>query len=229
MEFNSFWNKYLILPTQNYFKAVYARLKSDWKQILIDYLILLSVFTLFVLIDQLTKTFLFHHGGNPWKDSESSLETIRPYQKAYGGNLHTNWLIDLRFIWHRGVTFLPENVNIPFIQVLSIFLILVVFLKPILIFHRSSYLLILLGILAAGAFGNALDRFIFNGFVKDLFYSGWFENWLQKPLGTFNFADFIIFTSVILIIIRSIFSAFLVVDWKNKRLKVKSEEKESDK
>ncbi|VEU70112.1 signal peptidase II [Mycoplasmopsis glycophila] len=200
---NSFWStKKTVL-----FKWLKS-LKANYKRILFFYLILLSVFAILLLIDQLTKTYLFNHEIiSPNQSNEPQAESIYPIAKKYGGEDHGSGLLGIRSVWHHGVTIF-ENSNLAFIQFLSIALLVLILLFPLFTYeHQNWYAIaIALGMLAAGDFGNALDRFMFNNFVKDLFYVPFYENWLGKTVGTFNFADFSIFVGILSILIATIVS-----------------------
>ncbi|ADE19781.1 signal peptidase II [Mycoplasma crocodyli] len=190
------------------------------KKIIINYIIFITIMIALILIDQLTKTFIFKHGdvfkfefdkygneliqspdsiGNRYETTWISPQSIYPNDpQKWGGNA----FMGTRFIWHRGVTFLPSGVNISVIQFISMLILIIGITVPL--FTKRKILIVALAIVLAGDFGNMLDRFMFRGYVKDLFYWPWLEKWLNKSIGTFNFADTCVMVGAILSIISII-------------------------
>lgn len=169
-----------------------ASLKNKWKnekkKILINYLIFVLVFIVALTIDQVTKSTLF-----VWKDRAKFIGDQTP---TYEGII-----LGIRSVEHHGVTLLPwENkATIYFIQVMSIIIFLGLLTTPFLI--DSKVMLVLFGFISAGDVGNMLDRFIFEGNVKDILFVPFLEKWQGRQIGTFNFADvFLVSGSVGLII-----------------------------
>ncbi|SYV93460.1 Signal peptidase (SPase) II, partial [Mycoplasmopsis synoviae] len=56
-----------------------------------------------------------------------------------------------------------------------IFVLLVLF--PLFNTKNGIFNSFFIGLIAAGDLGNMLDRFIFDGHVKDMFYTPFLENW----------------------------------------------------
>ncbi|EFF41314.1 signal peptidase II [Mycoplasmopsis alligatoris] len=217
---------------------------TNKKTILINYLIFFGIFAALLLIDQLTKTYIFQHGDvrqfvrggsdtelvkNPfWRIINTSKEsewvtpdTILPQNpEMWGGNS----FLGTRFIWHRGVTFLPKSVSIGFIQFISMIIFLTALFTPL--FIKNKTLVIAIGIIIAGDMGNMLDRFIFRGYVKDLFYWPFLEKWLNRGLGTFNFADVCVMVGAGISFI-SIFTDFISSFIKEKN-KTKKDKKKNE-
>ncbi|WP_158763598.1 signal peptidase II [Mycoplasma sp. NEAQ87857] len=163
----------------NAFKSFINNIKTNWKKILVLYAILLTTFTIFLLIDQLTKEFLFDP-NKEWNKNDPS--TFKDYK-----------IIGIRSVWHDGVTFI-EDANIGLIQTLSIIIVVILLLTPLFSdldhFNFAILFVMVFGIMMAGDLGNAIDRFRFQKGVKDIFYLPW------KDTGTFNFADTSIFFSI---------------------------------
>ncbi|MEA4134699.1 MULTISPECIES: signal peptidase II [unclassified Mycoplasma] len=178
--------------------------KVNWKSILTAYVILFIVFAIFLTIDQLTKTFLFKHGDvlRLRPDGQAPLpdgtyifpENIYP---SNSGEWQNFGLFGIRSIWHKGVTFL-KTTDIALIQGLSFMVAVFILILPLFFTKNSLYYSIPLGILLAGDFGNALDRILFNGYVKDMLYLPWADK------GTFNLADTFVFAGIIVFVIISI-------------------------
>ncbi|WP_426461247.1 signal peptidase II [Mycoplasma hafezii] len=203
-------------------------LHKNKKQILINYIILIGVFTIFLVIDQLTKQYLWNHPVDVFgQHSETSAESIWPANKVYGGSEHGNGIIGIRNVWHKGVTVLPESWDvIAAVQALSIILAIVVLIIPI--FLKSKYAIYYalgLGILLAGDLGNCIDRFRFLGYVKDIFYVPFWENWKGQTVGTFNYADLSIFIAIVILLVTTIVNVITeyIKDKKKKKNQINSE------
>ncbi|WP_180337829.1 signal peptidase II [Mycoplasmopsis pullorum] len=165
-------------------------IKQNYKKILINYAIFLGIFTILLLCDQMVKTFVWGHSNvHDGKEIDGKLlveyngnwidpESIVPKQGQW---INFHGIIGIRYIWHKGVTFLPKGVSIILIQILSMMIFLCILCVPL--FTNKIILLVLLSSIAAGDMGNMLDRFIFKGYVKDMLY---FPFWDK---GTFNLAD----------------------------------------
>lgn len=216
-----------VTTIKNYLKNLVNRfvshLKNNKKKILINYLIFLGVFAVFLLIDQLTKTFIFHHGDINTLDLNDTVimpdGTRKPAESIYP-YVSSEWtkfgLITIRSIWHRGVT-LWENVNIVLIQVLSAIIFLVTLTSIMFLTEKKKrvyFYIVALAILSAGDMGNFLDRCLFKGHVKDWF----FFNFI-KDRGTLNLADSFIFIGICLFIITSFISIIMEITSKEKHQK----------
>lgn len=223
-----------------YFAKFVENIKKNKKQILIQYIIFLCVFATFLFIDQITKTFVFVHGSvvddtknigetlyvkNPFfTDIQNVTQTgpeyvlpeqILPYRAEDWAN-HS--IIGVRSIWHKGVTFLPSNVNIDAIQAVSMIIFIFTLIVPLL--SKNKALIVTISIIASGAMGNMLDRFIFAGYVKDLFYWPFLEG-NGKSTGTFNFADIAVIGGAIATVIALIIE--FVLDFLRERKKKKED------
>ncbi|MEE3928427.1 signal peptidase II [Mycoplasmopsis ciconiae] len=197
--------------------------KTNKKRIIISYIILISVVTILLLVDQLTKTFIFKHvdvhnlvdGKGLAPDGSGQYiypETIYPSQDKWLDYI----IIGFRFIWHKGVTFLPRGINLNIIQVLSILIIVFIVFAT---YFAEWRFVVFMAFICAGAAGNMIDRFLFDNHVKDLLYVPFLEK-----RGTFNFAD----TWVIIGTIGTLATILvdLIIDF-FKRLKNKKNENET--
>ncbi|QNM93396.1 signal peptidase II [Mycoplasma sp. Pen4] len=169
-------------------------LKKNKIKILTLYLTLIIAFIIVYAIDQVTKQVLFNHGdvfkmnGNGqvefngrWINPETPTSPIEYWNGFFG----------TRSIWHKGVTFVETHGNVFWIQVISFIIIAIILLLPLFVTGKYAYAYIVgFGFLLAGDLGNATDRIVFNGYVKDVFFIPWHDR------GTFNFADVLIFFSI---------------------------------
>ncbi|VEU61028.1 lipoprotein signal peptidase [Mycoplasmopsis bovigenitalium] len=173
---------------QSFVQLFRDRFKNHKNKILINYAIFVGVCLIAILIDQLTKTFIFR-----WKD-ESKFEgdpTVI-YQGA---------ILGFRSVSHHGVTIIPDKskLTIVLIQIISVLIFIALCFVPF--FVDSKISVILFACIAAGDVGNMLDRFMFSGYVKDIVFAAFLEKWSGRELGTFNFADvFLVIGAVGLII-----------------------------
>ena len=138
------------------------------------------VFTVFVLLDQVTKYFakLYLEGQNP----VSVLPDIFEFCYLEGGNT--------------GAAFGLLRNNTFFLSIVSlvVFLVIVGFFWKISKNPNNRWLSFCLVLMAAGAFGNWIDRF-FRGYVIDFLYF----KWIDFPI--FNVADCYVTVSAILLIL----------------------------
>ncbi|QZE12237.1 signal peptidase II [Mycoplasma sp. Ms02] len=187
------WYKMLSAKIHDFWMNFVQYTKKHKRRIIWSYLAFLTVFAILLLIDQLTKTFIFKHGnifesrlyGDSYyvtlENREVPAESIYPFNRE-------DWIdwgiIGFRSIYHRGVTILPKGVNITFIQILSVAILVVILTVLYFVDWKAA---IFLAIIAAGDAGNMLDRFIFKGHVKDILWVPFMEK--SRNLGTFNFAD----------------------------------------
>ena len=155
---------------------------TDNKQLLIRVGIVLLCYSIFMLIDRMTKAFIFTQ-----QEYNSSAEWI-------------NWgIIGFRPLTNSGAAFSTFLERYAFLQTIGMLMFLfTIFTTFIKMKFRFFIPLIFIG---AGALGNSIDRFIYDGVVRDMLYFPWWPSY-----ATFNFADsFIIVDSIILII-------FLIID-----------------
>ncbi|OAB49182.1 signal peptidase II [Mycoplasmopsis gallinarum] len=187
--------------------------KKNPKKLAFKYLIVLGIAFLLVLIDQLTKTYLFNWNSD---HTDGAWTSIGYYD--FG-------IIGIRSIGHYGVTIIPlkkSAVVINIVQTISILIILVLLIVP---FYSNNWnYLIITSFIIAGDFGNMLDRFIFEGgMVKDILFIPFLERWTSKQLGTFNFADACIIIGGLYLIIYNLANFF-----KEKNSLEETEKKESE-
>lgn len=216
------------MRSKNYYQKFLNHVKHNWKTILFNYAVLILIFGILLLIDQLTKTYLFHHGNVFTLDAQGFFE-LPDGSRGQPSDIYpldpSKWadykIIGFRSVWHNGVTLL-KNPNFELIQGLSVLIVLFAFVVPL--FMVNGYrktLIAFLAIVSAGAMGNALDRFIFNNHVKDIFYLPFFDR------GTFNFADVAIIVGMALIIIYLVIAT--IKDWKKETKEEQEQAKEDTK
>ncbi|MCU9934441.1 signal peptidase II [Mycoplasmopsis felis] len=87
----------------------------------------------------------------------------------------------IRSIWHGGVTFAKTR-NTTLIQFFSIILFFVILFYGFFVNKRHLLQGLFIGFILSGDLGNMLDRFIFNGYVKDVFYIPFLEYLFKKTL-----------------------------------------------
>ena len=107
-----------------------------------------------------------------------------------------NWkLIGFRPLLNNGAAFSSLLGKYAFLQSMGL---IICIMTSLLIFIKIEIkFLIPLLFIGAGALGNTIDRFIYDGYVRDILYFPWWPSY-----ATFNFADsFIIVNSVTLLII----------------------------
>lgn len=169
--------------------------KYNKKRIIINYVVFLSAFTVLILIDLLTKQFLF---------IESNAEA------GTGIIQHQNWLFGIRSVKNKGLTFsFNEVANIPLVTFFNV-LILLVCLCSVL-FFKSWIFALFIAFIFTGSLGNTVDRLAF-GYVRDIIFLPWADK------GTFNFADVdVIFGSGGLII--TLFTRIFIDYFKSGRVK----------
>ncbi|PZW01599.1 signal peptidase II [Metamycoplasma auris] len=151
-----------------YFSKEYWKL--NWKFILIDLAIFISVFLFFLMIDLVTKERIFK-----WEDKTKLIVDHKPvYESSF---------ITFKSILHQGTTLGFQENNLGFLHFISFLiffgaLFAVTFIRD----KKLIYITVFLAIVSAGAFGNMIDRFLFAG-VRDIINLPWVNQ------GVFNFAD----------------------------------------
>ncbi|MGX9359159.1 signal peptidase II [Mycoplasma sp. 2575] len=153
---------------EKYFSKEYW--KTNWKFILVNIAIFLGALFIFLLIDQLTKEYIFR-----WKD-KSILSPDLDYEIG-------NKFIIFKSVFHAGTTLGFFESNLPVLHTFSFAIILgslwgVTFVRE----KHSICITIFLGLVSAGSMGNMIDRFIFGG-VRDIMNFPWANQ------GVLNFAD----------------------------------------
>lgn len=132
------------------------------KTIIINYVVFLSLIFVLLLIDLLTKQYLFDEGN---------LNQIT-YQ---------NWLFGIRSYPNPGLTvFGDAKIDIVLVSTINIFILIVCLIS--LIFWKNILLSIFIAFIFAGSLGNTVDRLAFS-YVRDIIFTPWLDK------GTFNFAD----------------------------------------
>lgn len=134
------------------------------KTIIINYVVFLSLIFVLLLIDLLTKQYLFD-------EDEGNLNQIT-YQ---------NWLFGIRSVDNPGLTFFGDaKIDIVLVSTINIFILIVCLIS--LIFWKNILLSIFIAFIFAGSLGNTVDRLAFS-YVRDIIFTPWLDK------GTFNFAD----------------------------------------
>ena len=147
--------KYLL---QNFWSYII----DNKKTIIINYVVFLSSIFVLLLIDLLTKQYLFDEGN---------LNQIT-YQ---------NWLFGIRSYPNPGLTvFGDAKIDIVLVSTINIFILIVCLIS--LIFWKNSLLSIFIAFIFSGSLGNTVDRLAFS-YVRDIIFTPWLDK------GTFNFAD----------------------------------------
>lgn len=204
---------------QNFFRKQKQYFKNHKKRILINYIVFFSVFVAFLLFDILTKHYLFyfHDGSRFWDGTQEGLKGL--YEES-GTVTYESLLIGIRSVGHIGVTFIPGNspTFITIIQTLGIVLFLILLIS--IPYMTSPWFVVAAAIIAAGDMGNTIDRFVWDGMVKDIWYTPWLKTYFNRDPGTFNSADIFIFTGASLFILSSIISVIFDFTKKNKNKEI---------
>lgn len=135
------------------------------KTIIINYVVFLSLIFVLLLIDLLTKQYLF---------DENNLYNVT------NKITYQNWLFGIRSIKNSGLTFLPNASDVVLVSIINIFILIVCLIS--LIFWKNILLSIFIAFIFAGSLGNTVDRLAFS-YVRDIIFTPWLDK------GTFNFAD----------------------------------------
>ena len=162
--------------------------KENKKEIMINLGIFFGLILALVLIDQLTKTFLFK-----WSDKMVD-------GKRVGDSTISNdyVLFGIRSVANYGVTVFGTLFPTWLLHVFSIFILIIC--GAFAIYSHDKLLIVAISLTFSGTFGNFIDRAMFDGAVKDIIFIPWLQeyNFLS---GTFNFADIWLFTGSITAII----------------------------
>ena len=135
------------------------------KTIIINYVVFLSSIFVLLLIDLLTKQYLF---------DENNLYNVT------NKITYQNWLFGISSIKNSGLTFLPNASDVVLVSIINIFILIVCLIS--LIFWKNILLSIFIAFIFAGSLGNTVDRLAFS-YVRDIIFTPWLDK------GTFNFAD----------------------------------------
>ncbi|MGL4343356.1 MAG: signal peptidase II [Metamycoplasmataceae bacterium] len=180
------------MKSQNYFQRLKLFTINKWKndrnKIIFNYIIFFSIAIISILIDLLTKEFLFKFG--PMEDGRFT------GINQNGGFTHENALFGIRSVTHYGVTFIKGDITY-FLWVIHLISIIIFIFTLVVCFYSNSLLLtICLAFMFGGNFGNFFDRVVYGGMVRDILYIPWLRtfNFLS---GTFNFADVFIMCGTI--------------------------------
>lgn len=151
-----------------YFSKEYWR--KNWKFILINISIFFAILGSLLLIDLLTKEFIFR-----WKDKEN-LIVDTDYQSG-------NAFIIFKSVLHKGTTIGVFESNLTILHIISFVIVFaslwgVTFIKE----KKSIVITFFLAMVSAGSLGNMVDRFLFAG-VRDIMNFPWVNQ------GVLNFAD----------------------------------------
>lgn len=144
-------------------------IEHNKKNIIINLIIFTSLLFVLLLIDLLTKQFLFK-----WETNGKGIN-------QNGGCQTQNWLFGIRSVANSGLTTFGNVLPLWLVHFFN-FIILFVSLF-FLITLRSWLFAIGISFIFAGTLGNMIDRFAFQGNVRDIIYFPWLDR------GTFNFAD----------------------------------------
>lgn len=162
--------------------------EENKKMIMINLSIFFGLILVLVLIDQLTKTFLF-----TWSDEVDS------NGKWQGdGKIKADLgLFGIKSVANYGVTTFGESIPTWVLHVFSVFIFVICGIFAI--YSHDKLLILAIAFTFSGTFGNFLDRALFNGAVKDIIFIPWLQgiNFLN---GVFNFADIWLFTGSIIAI-----------------------------
>lgn len=176
----------LISYTKNHFE-------ENRKLIVFNMFIFFGTIISLILIDQLTKTFLF---TGSWENGKLEGDGITKLDIGFVG---------IQSISNHGVTFI-KNIPTWILHIFSIFIFIVCGLFAF--YSHDKLLIIAISFTFAGTFGNFLDRIMFNGTVKDILFIPFLRNFNFADNffhGVFNFADVWLFVgstiSIIYIII----------------------------
>lgn len=145
-------------------------LDDNRKKIIMNLIIFIYIIGILLIIDLVTKQTLFE-----W--SENNLG-----KNQYDNNFRTqNWLFGIRSVSNSGLTSFGNNMPLGLVHFFN-FVILIVCIFFVIIL-KSKWFVVSLAFIFAGTLGNMIDRFAFEGYVRDIIYLPWFDR------GTFNFAD----------------------------------------
>ena len=150
-----------------FFENIKIYLENNKKQIIINYIIFGALLFVLLLIDLLTKQFLFE-----WDSAGEG---------GSGNTLWESWFIGFRSIHNRGLTAFGGLLPIPLIHFLNFIIIFVCL--GFLVFLKSPSFVVAVTFICAGTLGNMIDRFAFD-FVRDIVFIPWISY-----NSTFNFAD----------------------------------------
>ncbi|ACF07383.1 lipoprotein signal peptidase [Metamycoplasma arthritidis] len=195
-------------PIAFFTKAYWQEYKA--KEVILNLLIYLSVFFTFFLIDFATKELLFRWSEYDVAGNKFVADSTVIYQSK---------LIGVRSLLHRGTT-LELGLSIPGLHTIS-FIIIIFTLTFSALVKDKTYRVVIpaFALIASGAMGNMVDRFLpFKG-VRDIIFLPWHDT------GTFNFADiWLVFGGIYAVI--SIIFLIIINNKKDSRKSKANQEKE---
>lgn len=152
---------------------------ANHKAIYIRILIALLCYLIFMIIDRTTKGFIY---------------TAQEYQNQSGK--YISWgIIGFRPITNNGAAFSSFLGHYGFLQTVAMIMFLISISTTFIVKINMRFFVPII-LIGAGALGNAIDRFIYNGFVRDMLYFPWWQSY-----ATFNIADsFVVVDSIVLVI-----------------------------
>ncbi|MGL5617635.1 MAG: signal peptidase II [Metamycoplasmataceae bacterium] len=161
--------------------------EENRKMIITNIILFFSLILILVLIDQLTKTFLFTWGP------------VIPGQKRQGdGIIKADFgIFGIKSVANYEVTFFKGLFPTWLLHIFSIFIFLICGVFAI--YSHDKLLIVAVAFTFSGTFGNFLDRIIFDGAVKDIIFIPWLKD-LNFVSGVFNFADTWLFCGSIIAI-----------------------------
>ena len=170
---------------KNYWKIFLEYIEYNKKRIIIHIGFFTAIVAVLLLIDLLTKGLLFEWGNE--------LEGKHQGTNEYSWK---NAFFGIRSISNSGLTvfggILPTGV-IHFFNFIILFVCI-----GFLIFIKSKSFITAIAFIFAGTLGNMIDRFAFQGHVRDIIFLPWANR------GTFNFADVDALTGTIIALVTLI-------------------------
>ncbi|MBZ4195492.1 signal peptidase II [Mycoplasma tauri] len=186
-----------------FFRKKVNDVKNNWVDYLIKYVVFIGFFVILLFIDQFTKEFLFKKIDDP--SSPSGFRGDTSYLYDYG-------FIGFRSVEHHGVTVIRNEITTEwgfgFIHFISILLVFIIIFVPL--FTNNYVYILIASTMLAGDLGNFIDRIRFNNTVKDIIYSPFIEKWIGRNIGTFNFADTYIISSIFCLVFYIFVRSFLL-------------------
>lgn len=164
------------------------------------------VFIPLILIDQLTKNFIFN--GDKSGTPSETLSNIK--------------IIATRSQFHTSTTFLDFiGTKMPYWASLLIDYVLITLFSAMLVFSKTKFNAIAISIALSGIIGNTIDASAFHG-VRNVFFIPWMDR------GTFNWADLVIVVGAILTGLSFIVQIFKKDKPEQVKQEVKSEEPKAE-
>ncbi|MGL6125454.1 MAG: signal peptidase II [Metamycoplasmataceae bacterium] len=162
--------------------------EDNKKMILINFSFFLGLILILILIDQLTKTFLF-----TWADGVDS------EGKRQGDGIIKNdfGLFGIKSVANYGVTVFGGLFPTWVLHVFSILIFIVCGFFAL--YSHDKLLIFAIAFTFSGTFGNFLDRAMFDGAVKDILFIPWLQS-VNFFNGVFNFADIWLFVGSVIAI-----------------------------